>query len=270
MSTDTFLTVKKSILLLLLYFFPPGLLLFLTGTLPQLFGASPSELHFDIISIIAASVGLLPVIIYIERKTKILGNCKFTLPSIKIVFIAFALTALTFIVTIPFNNPRVFYNEITSGRIIFLIWETTQITGNNLIMMIGTLLLAPIAEEVLFRKQLIEILLGKYSPIKAILISSFIFALVHLRINDFFSLFIWGSLFGYIYFRTRSLGISIILHSCSNFFTYITGIKSYGIDVIFVIGYLTVFILYIFIIYYILRHLKRFSPKDFNSGIVSL
>jgi membrane protease YdiL (CAAX protease family) len=77
---------------------------------------------------------------------------------------------------------------------------------------------APIVEELLFRG-LLQNALTKYVPIwGAILLSSFLFALVHLQPYAIPGLMSLSIAFGYLYHRTGSLRTNIILHMANNVF----------------------------------------------------
>ncbi len=75
---------------------------------------------------------------------------------------------------------------------------------------------APILEELIFRGIILDGLLNKYSPIKSIFISSLLFGLVHLNPWQFVTALIVGIFSGWVYYRTRSLSFSIIIHAAAN------------------------------------------------------
>jgi membrane protease YdiL (CAAX protease family) len=75
---------------------------------------------------------------------------------------------------------------------------------------------APILEELIFRGIILDGLFKKYSPIKSILISSMLFGLVHLNPWQFVAGLIIGIFSGWVYYRTRSLSFSIIIHAAAN------------------------------------------------------
>ena len=76
---------------------------------------------------------------------------------------------------------------------------------------------APILEELLFRGIILDGLLKRRSVISSILISSFLFAIVHLNPWQFTAAMIIGSFSGWVYYRTRNLIYSIIIHFVNNF-----------------------------------------------------
>lgn len=75
---------------------------------------------------------------------------------------------------------------------------------------------APILEELIFRGIILDGLLGKYSPAKSILVSSLLFGLVHLNPWQFVTGFIIGIFSGWVYYRSKSLSLSIIIHASAN------------------------------------------------------
>lgn len=77
-------------------------------------------------------------------------------------------------------------------------------------------LIAPVLEEVIFRGVVLKDLLGRYSPLKAIAVSSFLFGLVHLNPWQFVSAFGMGIIGGWIFWKTNNLILPIIVHISNN------------------------------------------------------
>lgn len=75
---------------------------------------------------------------------------------------------------------------------------------------------APLAEEFLFRKVLIEKVI-KYGEGTAILLSALFFALLHGNLYQFFYAFGLGAVFAYVYIKTGKLRYPVILHMIINF-----------------------------------------------------
>jgi len=89
---------------------------------------------------------------------------------------------------------------------------------NLVTMFLALTVAAPVVEELLFRGFL-QNALTKYVPIwGAILLSSFLFALVHLQPYAIPGLMSLSIAFGYLYHRTGSLRSNIILHMANNAF----------------------------------------------------
>ena len=101
--------------------------------------------------------------------------------------------------------------------------DSTPIPLIFLIMVI----LAPIAEELIFRKLLID-RIGHFGDGAAIIISAVAFALMHTNIFQFFYALFVGLIFGYVYTRTRDVRYSIVMHAVLNFFGSVIAIFAQG------------------------------------------
>lgn len=78
-------------------------------------------------------------------------------------------------------------------------------------------ILAPIFEEIFFRKLLIDRTI-KYGAKLSILLSALMFGLFHGNLSQFFYAFILGLFFSYVYIKTGKIIYTIILHAFVNFF----------------------------------------------------
>jgi membrane protease YdiL (CAAX protease family) len=78
------------------------------------------------------------------------------------------------------------------------------------------LIVAPIVEEYLFRGIILNGFLNRYSPAKAIIITTILFPLMHLNPMQYLVTFLLGMLLGWYYYKTRSLLTCIIVHAFSN------------------------------------------------------
>lgn len=84
--------------------------------------------------------------------------------------------------------------------------------------------MAPICEEILFRKVLID-RTRLYGDKAAIVVSGFIFGLCHGNFYQFFYAFFIGVVFAYIYIQTGKLRYTIVFHMIINFLGSIVGLK---------------------------------------------
>lgn len=75
---------------------------------------------------------------------------------------------------------------------------------------------APLLEEFIFRGIVLDGLLKNYPPVKAVFISSLLFGLVHLNPWQFVTGFFIGLFMGWVYYYTRSLLATIIIHATAN------------------------------------------------------
>lgn len=101
------------------------------------------------------------------------------------------------------------------------------------INIVSVILMIPIAEELFFREYVQNNLQKKTSVIFAVLLASLLFASVHLPYMNlifdsfrqdwhlFYITFFGGIISGILYFRSKSIGVSIIFHMSWNIFSYI-------------------------------------------------
>ena len=87
-------------------------------------------------------------------------------------------------------------------------------------MMLTTVVVAPILEEILFRGILQESLTRKYGPWRGILIASAIFGIVHGIPQQALNAFFVGAMIGFIYYKTQSLIPCILIHALNNAVSY--------------------------------------------------
>ena len=88
-------------------------------------------------------------------------------------------------------------------------------------LLIGGVIVGPICEEIIFRGIIEEGFLQTYnSPGKAILFSAMIFGGIHLVPLQVLNAFLAGLLLGWIYWKTRSLWIVIIMHILNNYMAF--------------------------------------------------
>ena len=81
---------------------------------------------------------------------------------------------------------------------------------------IFTVIVAPIGEEFVFRKLLID-RTQKYGPFISIGLSGLMFGLIHANFYQFFYAFALGLLLGYVYYSTGKLYLTVAIHAIVNF-----------------------------------------------------
>lgn len=86
----------------------------------------------------------------------------------------------------------------------------------NPLKIVVMVILAPLIEEYVFRKQILD-RTRKYGEKIAVFLSALAFGLFHLNLFQFFYAFLLGWLFAYIYMRTGRLRYPVILHGIVNF-----------------------------------------------------
>ena len=84
------------------------------------------------------------------------------------------------------------------------------------ITLISVSVFAPLFEEWLCRGVVLRSLLAKHSPLTAITVSAAFFAIIHFNPWQAIPAFILGLLFGYVYYRTGSLKLTMLMHCANN------------------------------------------------------
>jgi len=92
-----------------------------------------------------------------------------------------------------------------------------QLTDDPAAMLLMTVIMAPVFEEIIFRGIIQKGLMNKgVKPWKAILYASLIFGLVHGNPWQFAGAVLLGSVLGLVYFKTKSLLLPMLLHGFNN------------------------------------------------------
>lgn len=170
--------------------------------------------EFSFFLVYLLSFGGASVVIYLYKRNKEKEHYKH--PNFKIndylliPLVIAAVIALQMGVTIPLIS------FIPIPEFIAKIMENLSKDMQNIWGLTAIIILAPILEEYLFRGVMLDGLLKRISPIKAILISSALFGLVHLNPWQFISAMMIGIFAGWIYYKTRSLSLAIIIHFANN------------------------------------------------------
>lgn len=95
---------------------------------------------------------------------------------------------------------------------------------------IFVVIVAPIGEELVFRKLIID-RTKKYGAFVSIFFSALAFGLMHGNFYQFFYAFAVGLVFGYVYYNTGKIHLSIGLHAALNFIgSILTAYLSRGIE----------------------------------------
>ena len=193
------------------------------------FGPDPSGMSFGAQILIATLLGTgIPCwIVYLIRKKKTnIGSFNFTIENRRII-------PLIVLVAIPLNlgiaGPLVelvpmtdFFREMIREMVL------EMASDQGPLMFIALVIAAPILEELVFRGIMLDGLLRIYSPTKAIVVSSLLFGVIHLNPVQFVGGALVGGFMGWVYFHTRSVLATILIHASFNLTAFA---ESYFIDV---------------------------------------
>ncbi|MBQ7363596.1 MAG: CPBP family intramembrane metalloprotease [Clostridia bacterium] len=84
------------------------------------------------------------------------------------------------------------------------------------LMIVSVVILAPIVEEIIFRKMIID-RLSRFGGTIAVIISSVAFALIHTNLYQFPYALAVGFVLGYVYLRSGNVIYTIVIHMIMNF-----------------------------------------------------
>ena len=179
-----------------------------------------------------------------------------------------------YIIYFIFDNAFLFnffkyFNDILSGKKNITIYDILILEKSlrpcfEPFMFIATVIISPIFEEILYRGLMYNKLKEISNAFIGVLISSILFALLHIPkygfgINTFF-LFLVGILLAYCYEKSNNIYVPIFVHSINNFFIFLF---NYVYFYFLIIIYFIIFIAGIIIaIQEIKKHLK--VRKTFN------
>lgn len=105
---------------------------------------------------------------------------------------------------------------IAKGSAVQNVLSELVLEADPLVVFVFTVLCAPAAEELLFRKLLADRAV-KYGEKTAVLLSGLMFGLFHGNLNQFVYAFTLGMFFAFIYVKTGRIRYTIILHMMVNF-----------------------------------------------------
>lgn len=139
-------------------------------------------------------------------------------------------------------------------------------------IVILTCIVAPIMEEIIFRKILLD-RLNRLGSGVAIVVSSYAFALFHGNLSQFFYAFVLGMIFAHITLKSGTIKYSMILHLLINFTGAILSklVLEFGETVTTVMGFVIFAMIISGIILFIKNRKKMFSKfEDIPNSMSSL
>jgi hypothetical protein len=109
-------------------------------------------------------------------------------------------------------------NYPVNNIIDYLLNKATELNNpfNRLYYVLGGIIIAPILEEIIYRGIILKGLLTRFSSKNAIILSALIFGLVHGKPQQMWQAFFIGLFFGFIYYKTKNIGTTILLHAFAN------------------------------------------------------
>ena len=180
----------------------------------------PADSATDWVTVISYPIMFIPPMLYARRKSRMASifNNGLAVDSnnfgqaggFKMVLIVSGMTIATAIATEPISAllPQMpeWLEDVLSGM-----------TGGNLILsFICVSIFAPLFEEWLCRGIILRGLLTQMRPVSAIAVSAVFFAVLHMNPWQAIPAFMLGSVFGYVYYKTGSLKLTMLMHFVNN------------------------------------------------------
>ena len=180
----------------------------------------PADSATDWVTVISYPIMFIPPMLYARRKSKeastfnnglALDNNNFgRLGGFKMALVVSGMTIATAFAAEPISAllPEMpeWIEELLSG-----------LTGGSVILsFISVSIFAPFFEEWLCRGVVLRGLLTKMRPASAIAVSAVFFAVLHMNPWQAIPAFILGLVFGYVYYKTGSLKLTMLMHFVNN------------------------------------------------------
>lgn len=144
-----------------------------------------------------------------------------------------------------------------------------QSISSSLIYLILTLCIsAPIIEEIVCRGIILGGFLKKFSPNFSIFLSALIFAVMHGNIHQGINAFILGLFFGYIYYKTKSLYLTMFCHFINNTFVLLSSPLDFTLIFDSYIGLILNLLLALIISIPLIRLIKRNLTFSYNAEFI--
>jgi uncharacterized protein len=117
----------------------------------------------------------------------------------------------------PFNDIVSIFDKLLGKDYTFRGPQMQVLNMEFVYKSIGAIIVAPIIEELIFRKYVLGGLLTRYNPRLSILISSICFSITHIETPlNLVPTFFVGLLAGIIYYKTKKISYAILLHFFGN------------------------------------------------------
>ena len=180
----------------------------------------PAESAADWVTLVSYPVMFIPPMLYARSKSKAasvfhnglaVDSANFgRLGGFKMALIVSGMTIATAFAAEPISSllPEMpeWFEEVMSG-----------LTGGNFILsFICVSIFAPLFEEWLCRGVVLRGLLTTMRPASAIAVSAVFFAVLHMNPWQALPAFLLGVVFGYVYYKTGSLKLTMLMHCANN------------------------------------------------------
>ena len=171
-----------------------------------------AQAHAFLVGGLCTALFTLPVILLVTRRMPVKKPEKNRLSAGGFL----ALVCISYACMIAGNIAGIAVNSLLSPNSVELVGQLATAAGPTAEMFIAFVVLAPLFEELVFRKVLVDRVLP-YGEWPAILFSGLCFGLFHGNLSQFFYAALLGMVLAYVYIRTGNVLYTIGIHACINF-----------------------------------------------------
>lgn len=200
--------------------------------LPVYFNEGFYHITLPLSFLVGSLMAIFVVIPYVKTTWKEISKHIWTPTSIAVIF----LSVVMYLLMLPFAEFLTPFIPTTGSKWLEdfyreIMYAFEKMLHYKVAGFITVCILAPIFEEILFRGILLRGLLQNgTSPIIAIILSSFLFGAAHMNPWQFLGAGFLGAIFGYVYYRTKSLWLVMFLHALNNMISFVMMTKYETMD----------------------------------------
>lgn len=200
--------------------------------LPVYFNEGFYHITLPLSFLVGSLMAIFVVIPYVKTSWNEISKHIWTPTSLAVIF----LSVVMYLLMLPFAEFLTSFIPTTGSKWLEDFYQEIMYAFEKMLHykvagFITVCILAPVFEEILFRGILLRGLLQNgTSPIIAIILSSFLFGLAHLNPWQFLGAGFLGAIFGFVYYRTKSLWLVMFLHALNNMISFVMMIKYETMD----------------------------------------
>ena len=196
-----------------------GVLSFLTDLIPNIIAA---DITYELVyGLLYAAIFILPVFFFrLISKGKPVEpmHLERRLPRETALYIFAAVAVITAAAYVNSYMVEIFHYGAFSDEVL---WSESVTSNYQLVLMVFTTAVVPaFVEEFLFRGLILSNL-QPYGRVTAVVASAFLFGLMHQNAGQFFYAAAAGLVIGFVYVKTKSLWVCILIHFVNNFISVI-------------------------------------------------
>ena len=180
--------------------------------LTVIFPTFDAQAHAFLVGGLCTGCFTLPVLLLLGRKLPAQQPARNPLRAGRFL----ALVCICYACMIVGNLVGIGVNLLLSPGSVDLVSDLASASGASLETVVAFVVLAPVFEELVFRKVLVDRVLP-YGEWPAILFSGLTFGLFHGNLTQFFYAFLLGMILAFVYVRTGNILHTIGIHACINF-----------------------------------------------------